>query len=150
VSEKKSAPQGERKTGRRTAQNSEKTLAAKKPRYLENLKPWQPGQSGNPGGRPRKLPLTDAARNWLEQVDHKSGLTNAERVVMALGRQALKGSYEAFKALADRAEGKPSQTVDLNTDKHDDVRELIEAMNRRWTDRQKAKEEITSVYGAKT
>jgi hypothetical protein len=27
---------------------------------LENLKPWPKGVSGNPGGRPKKKPLTEA------------------------------------------------------------------------------------------
>jgi hypothetical protein len=142
VSRKKSAPHRERKTGRRavSSQNSGRTVGAKKRGRTENLKPWKRGQSGNPGGRPRKLPLTDAARSWLEQVDEKSGLTNAERVAMALGKKALKGSHEAFRAIGDRAEGKPSQVVQLDTEKHDDVRELIEAMNKRYTDEQEAKE----------
>jgi hypothetical protein len=26
---------------------------------IENLKPFKPGQSGNPGGRPKKRPITD-------------------------------------------------------------------------------------------
>ena len=25
----------------------------------DNLLPWQPGQTGNPGGRPKKKPITD-------------------------------------------------------------------------------------------
>jgi hypothetical protein len=143
VSRKKSAPHRERKTGRRTVsttQNSGKAVEVKKRGRTENLKPWKRGQSGNPGGRPRKSMLTDAARDWLEQVDEKTGLTNAMRCVSALGKKALMGGHEAFRVLGDRAEGKPSQAVELNTDKHDDVRELIEAMNKRYTDGQEAKE----------
>jgi hypothetical protein len=120
-----------------TPENRGKTGAKRKPPIGRR---FQKGQSGNPGGRPRKLRLTDAARSWLEQVDEKTGLTNAMLCVSALGRKALKGSHEAFRVLGDRAEGKPQQTVELNTDKHDDVKELVEAMNKRYTDEQEAKE----------
>jgi hypothetical protein len=34
------------------------------PRSLKNFRPWQKGESGNPGGRPRK-PISDAyADHW--------------------------------------------------------------------------------------
>jgi hypothetical protein len=82
--------------------------------------------------------LTEATRAWLEEIDSKSGLTNAERVVVALGKKALKGSHEAFRIIGERAEGKPLQAVE-HTENHDDVRELIAAMNQRWRDGQAAK-----------
>ena len=72
------------------------------------------GVSGNPGGRPRKTKLTDATRQWLEQVDEKTGLTNAMLVAAAVGKKALKGSHEAFKVIADRAEGRPAQSIELS------------------------------------
>jgi Family of unknown function (DUF5681) len=115
-------------------------VGSKKRGRTENLRPWKQGQSGNPGGRPKKSPLTEATRAWLEEIDSKSGLTNAERVVVALGKRALQGSPEAFRIIGERAEGKPLQAVELNTEKHDDVREMIEAMNRRYDDEQEAKE----------
>jgi hypothetical protein len=94
-----------------STQNSGKTVGAKKRGRIENLKPWKRGQSGNPGGRPRKNKLADAMRAWLERVDEKTGLTNAELVAAAVGKKALKGSAEAFRVIADRTEGKPSQSV---------------------------------------
>ena len=121
---KKTARRKERKAGRlslkrrRTVstENSGKTVEAKKRGRTENLKPWKRGQSGNPGGRPRKLRLTDAARAWLEQVDEKTGFTNAMLCASALGKKALKGSHEAFKAIGDRAEGKPAQSIEVVTE----------------------------------
>jgi hypothetical protein len=67
------------------------------------------GKSGNPGGRP-KARISEAAREWLSQVDSKSGKTNAELVVLAIGKLALKGDITAYKAIADRTEGKPPQS----------------------------------------
>src|SRR5262245_60822112 len=32
---------------------------------IENLKPWQSGQSGNPGGRPKKKPITELYEQLL-------------------------------------------------------------------------------------
>lgn len=40
-------------------------------------------------------------------------MTNAERVVRALGRRALKGDADAFRILGERAEGKPSQALEV-------------------------------------
>ncbi len=87
--------------------------SGKTARHMPIGKRFQPGVSGNPGGRPRKSRLTDASRAWLEQVDQASGLTNAELVVAALGQRALKGDAESFRALADRAEGKPMQSLQV-------------------------------------
>ena len=67
---------------------------------------FKPGNRANPGGRPKKTKITDATRAWLEEIDPVTGMTNAERVARAQGRQALKGSTGAFNALADRTEGK--------------------------------------------
>jgi hypothetical protein len=36
------------------------------------------------------------------------------RVTIAVGKKALRGSHEAFKALADRAEGRPAQSIELS------------------------------------
>jgi hypothetical protein len=95
-----------------TPQNSGET--GEKKRMPPIGRRFQKGVSGNPGGRPRKTKLTDATRQWLEQVDEKTGLTNAMLVVAAVGKKALKGSHEAFKAIADRAEGRPAQSIELS------------------------------------
>jgi hypothetical protein len=89
-----------------------KSRRGKNPRSLANLQSFQPGQSGNPGGRPKKTRISDASREWLEQIDEKTGLTNAELVVLAQGKQAKKGNTTAFNALADRTEGRPAHGQD--------------------------------------
>jgi hypothetical protein len=83
----------------------------------EHLKPywWQPGKSGNPNGRPKKL-ITEATREWLAKVDETTGLTNAQMVARAQGEQALKGETPAYNAIADRTEGKVPQPLSGDVD----------------------------------
>jgi hypothetical protein len=116
---KTGAPRRKRKTGRISVKRQSRATPENRGKTGEKRKPpigrrFQKGQSGNPGGRPRKTKLTDATRTWLAQVDPKSGLTNAMRVTIAVGKKALRGSHEAFKALADRAEGRPAQSIELS------------------------------------
>lgn len=37
------------------------------PKSLENLRSWQPGESGNPRGRPKKRPITDECAQILSE-----------------------------------------------------------------------------------
>lgn len=75
---------------------------------------WKKGcPSPNPGGRTRKTKLTDAYRDWLEEVDPKTGLTNAERIAVGLGNKALKGDTIAAREIADRTEGKARQPIEM-------------------------------------
>lgn len=81
------------------------------------LRPWQKGQSGNPGGRPKKLPITDAMRMLLEELNlptraHPS-MTVAERAALRFVRKALKDD-RAYLEMMDRVEGKPRQRTELS------------------------------------
>ena len=65
---------------------------------------FKPGKSGNPGGRPKKKPLTEA----LEKVysDPKECLAAAR----ALAKKARAGSIAHFQEAANRLEGRVSDT----------------------------------------
>ena len=79
---------------------------------LENLKPWKPGQSGNPGGRPRTRPFTDELTRLLEHdAPNANGKSWAMVIAEALLRKARKGDVRAFSVLVNRIEGKPHQSV---------------------------------------
>jgi len=69
---------------------------------------FNPGQSGNPGGRTAKL--SEASRVKLASVipGDPEGRTYAEGIANKLARLAIKGDIRAAQELADRAEG--SQT----------------------------------------
>ena len=75
---------------------------------LANLRPWQPGQSGNPLGRPATRSLIKALRQKLDVVD-ESGKTGAERLSEKLIELAMDGDTAALRECFDRIEGKPIQ-----------------------------------------
>ena len=72
---------------------------------------WKPGQSGNPGGRPRTAKLSEACRAKLASPmpGDPENRSFAEAIADKLAQQALKGDIRAAQELADRAEGRPSQ-----------------------------------------
>ena len=59
---------------------------------------WQPGQSGNPGGRPKKKPMTDA----LIRLFNKLSDAETEDFNKELFFKAAKGDVAAYKEIADR------------------------------------------------
>jgi hypothetical protein len=85
------------------AANSKKTAKKKRGR------PWQPGQSGNPSGRPKKTPeqreIEELARTW------------SKRAMNRLGKIATKGedkdAVRACEAILDRGFGRARQQVDV-------------------------------------
>lgn len=74
---------------------------------------FKPGKSGNPNGRPKKLPHLD---KLLDDVlgEEKDGITAAEAILKALRSKATKGDVRAAEILLDRAYGKAKQTMDIN------------------------------------
>jgi hypothetical protein len=83
----------------------------------QNLKPWPKGESGNPGGRPKKKPITDELERLLqEQAPDASGRTWRAVIAESLLRQAAKGDVRAISELTNRIEGKPLQAVQLGAD----------------------------------
>ena len=69
-----------------------------------NLKMFEPGESGNPGGRPKGMSITAELRKLLDDG------TVAEDIAKALIKLAkdtnFKGNVAAFKELLDRTDGK--------------------------------------------
>jgi hypothetical protein len=74
---------------------------------------WKKGESGNPNGRPRKLPELD---KLLAEVlgEEKNGISAAEVILKAIRAKAAKGDARAAELLLDRAYGKAKQTIDNN------------------------------------
>ena len=89
---------------------------AGKARALENLKPFEPGQSGNPAGRPKSITLSEALRHELakEAPEAAAGETYAEKIAGVLCAAAAGGNVNAAREIADRTEGKPRQAVDID------------------------------------
>lgn len=88
---------------------------------IENHK-WQPGQSGNPYGRPKgALNSRTLLKKWLgvkmkskDPITKKDiNVTAEEAIVMAAIGQAMKGNIHAFNSIFDRVEGKVNQRIEM-------------------------------------
>ena len=93
-------------------------VAASREISNRNLRPWQPGQSGNPHGNTSPRIVTQALKGLLAQVapdpeGKLGGATYAELISRALVTKALRGDVAAIKEIADRTEGKARQKVDV-------------------------------------
>jgi Family of unknown function (DUF5681) len=69
--------------------------------------PWQPGQSGNPGGSKVEKQFLQALKRAIAADDAKRLRAAAE----ALLDHAAAGEYWAINMLADRLDGKPTQQL---------------------------------------
>jgi len=77
---------------------------------------WQPGQTGNPNGRPPKVKcLTDLLRKRLAKKG-ANGKTNLEIITNKVLELALNGERWAVELIYDRIEGKPRQALELSGD----------------------------------
>jgi hypothetical protein len=76
---------------------------------------FKPGQSGNPGGRPKSRPFRDALMAEVRAGDGGSdALADIARQLVA---RALSGDHQSIGLLVDRLEGRPvaSPSLDLQT-----------------------------------
>ena len=72
-------------------------------------RPFQPGQSGNPNGRPKSKPFKNALQEALKAAGDDEDMLNA--VALALVKKAKEGDVPAIKELADRLDGKVTQPI---------------------------------------
>jgi hypothetical protein len=83
------------------------------------LKPyhWKPGQSGNPNGRPKSNPVTEAYRDILEAriPGDPDERTFAQAIAQVMLEGALLGSVKATREITDRVEGRARQSLEINT-----------------------------------
>lgn len=110
---------------------------------IKNLKPFKPGQSGNPKGRPPKvkcipdilgkilkepLPkhLRDKIKSYYPEMDRDpTFLDGIMRVVVG---KAIKGDSWAIQFIADRTEGKVKDVIEMNGGQRLElVEEIIDA-----------------------
>lgn len=96
---------------------------------LANLKPYKPGQSGNPAGRPKNT-LTAAYRRMLGQPfpGDAAGRTYAEVIAEAVGAKAARGEERAAKEIEDRVIGKARQHITLAADRRDAIERSVESL----------------------
>lgn len=92
---------------------SDKTpMAAGKRKRLANLvAPWKPGQSGNPGGRPKNDMRQVIARAVFEN--------NAEAIYRAYAKLLMKGSAFGYQVVGEAGYGKLKETRDTGSEFND-------------------------------
>jgi hypothetical protein len=90
------------------------------PALAELGKPYrfQPGQSGNAGGRPRSLvaSVSEELRRLLrsECPEDPQRRTWVEVIAEKLCSMALEGNVQAINEIGDRTEGRPSQALSVS------------------------------------
>jgi hypothetical protein len=94
----------EKRSPENRKQNRKKGL----PKEAEPFK-FKPGQSGNPGGRPKKTPLTDLYRELVDDPEVLDEIRNSVRQMVKSGRMV--GMLQ-LKEMAERVEGKVKQQIE--------------------------------------
>jgi len=88
---------------------------------LNNLKPFNKGESGNPNGRPKgSKNRSTIARKWLEVnqslknplTGESETMSQEDLMTLALIKKAREGDVSAYKALMDSGYGAPLQQVE--------------------------------------
>jgi hypothetical protein len=81
-------------------------------RNTKGLKPFPKGKSGNPKGRPKKLPALDVL---MAEVlgEEKDGMSAAKAILAKLRQKAAAGDVRAAEILLDRAYGKAKQSLEV-------------------------------------
>jgi len=76
--------------------------------------PFEKGVTGNPNGRPKKLPKLDVL---LVEVlgNEDDDDSEAKKILLSLLKEAKSGNTKAAEILLDRAYGKSLQSLDLTT-----------------------------------
>ena len=103
-----------------TVEVPENTKGNKTRTLPEEAKPfmWKPGESGNPGGRPKKKPLTEAYEALMKQPipGDSQGRTFAEAIAFSMATEAIKGKSKVSAAseIADRVEGRVLQQTEIS------------------------------------
>jgi len=90
---------------------------------LANLIPFKEGESGNPSGRPKgSKNLSTILKEMLEaEIDvvvdgKKEKKAFKDVIIRKLIQKANNGDLRAIREIFDRVEGKPKETVNLQSD----------------------------------
>src|SRR5205085_12662662 len=108
---KKAAKQAKVTVDKQRKNNGENGGRDEKGRFAEgNPLGFQPGESGNPAGRPKSVTLSEAYRQQLaaQQAEGVES-TYAEVIAKMVCDEAAKGNINAAGEIADREEGKQRQ-----------------------------------------
>ncbi len=76
---------------------------------------FMPGKSGNPGGRKKEYDFKKALNEALNETDEKTKQLNIVAIVNKAVSMAKGGDMKAITWIANRLEGIPRQSLDVNT-----------------------------------
>jgi hypothetical protein len=91
--------------------------------------PFQPGQSGNPGGKTKAKAFESMLRIAINEAGKEPGTTRLRDVATALVDEAIEGNVAAINAIADRLDGKVPQAV-MGDEDGPPVRTLSEVVHK--------------------
>lgn len=95
----------------------------------ENSGQWQPGQSGNPGGRRKDKPWRDAlnqAVNAIAEGDPQ-GRKKILLIAEAVANAAMGGDMQAAREIGDRLDGKAVQAIANDDDGEPFIIKVVKA-----------------------
>ncbi len=81
----------------------------KRKKQLANLIRIKPGETLNPGGRPKRKPFLEIIEKWI--TEHPEDVPAAIKAAFA---QAKRGSLMHLRELMDRVDGPVKQEVDVS------------------------------------
>lgn len=87
-------------------------------------RPFKKGQSGNPGGRPKKLEITKIYEKVLRSKNNRKEIEDA--VLAMLGSKRMM-SVLLLREMAERTEGKVVQPVDMEFSGKITLEQVLEA-----------------------
>jgi len=96
-------------------------MASGRKDIYKDAKPFKPGQSGNPKGRPKGVPnAATRMKRFLElEINGKNPITKAdeqftvaELMDLKIIAKAMNGDLQAWEKINDRLEGKAKQTTE--------------------------------------
>ena len=102
------ATDNRQKKGDQITANNERSKRGEHPNSQANLRSYKPGESGNPSGRPfKKEKLARALNEFANEIDDtfslnsESMITNKEKVLRSVWREAGKGNNYCIRMLSD-------------------------------------------------
>ena len=76
---------------------------------------FQPGKSGNPGGRPKEKPFRDAIMIEAKAAENGQACEAKKGSLRWNARQLLEmGEVASIREIADRLDGKSTQALDID------------------------------------
>ena len=102
---------------------------------------FAPGESGNPGGRPKGQSITAKLRTLLDNPNaSEPGKSNLDKLAEVVLEKALEGDLGFAKMVWERVEGRIPDADSSQDSSPDDVyRQAAEILLRRRTEREEAK-----------